>query len=76
MSLDRRGFLNACGSFGFASTLLPGVLYSIASQAQAKGEERITADMIKEAATVAGVSIEPDQVAAMLPVTQQQPQRL
>ncbi|GAC1415599.1 MAG: amidase [Acidobacteriaceae bacterium] len=68
MSLDRRRFLNACGSFGFASTLLPGVLYSIAGEAEAKGGQHITAAMIKDAAAIAGVTIEPDQVAEMLPV--------
>lgn len=68
MSVDRRRFLNACGSLGFASTLLPGVLYSIAAQAEVKGVQQITAGMIKDAAAIAGVTIEPEQIAAMLPV--------
>jgi Asp-tRNA(Asn)/Glu-tRNA(Gln) amidotransferase A subunit family amidase len=63
MSLDRRIFLNACGKLGFASTLLPGVLYSIAAEAETK---TITADMIDDAAVIAGVPIAPDQKAAML----------
>jgi Asp-tRNA(Asn)/Glu-tRNA(Gln) amidotransferase A subunit family amidase len=63
MSLDRRRFLNAVGTLGFASTLLPGVLFSIAAEAE---DKRITAEMIDEAAVIAGVSIEPDQKAAML----------
>lgn len=68
MPLDRRRFLNACGGLGFASTLLPGVLYSMAAEAEGKGEARITAGMITDAAAIAGIVIEPDQVAAMLPI--------
>ncbi len=34
MSLDRRGFLAVCGRAGLAGTLFPGVLYTLASQAQ------------------------------------------
>lgn len=67
MSLDRRRFLNVCGSLGFSSTLLPGVLYSIAAEAESKGEQHITAAMINDAAAIAGVAVQPDQVAAMLP---------
>jgi Asp-tRNA(Asn)/Glu-tRNA(Gln) amidotransferase A subunit family amidase len=63
MSLDRRNFLNACGKLGFASTLLPGVLFSMAAQAE---EKHVTADMIDDAAVIAGVPIAPDQKAAML----------
>ena len=65
MSLDRRRFLSACGSLGFASTLLPGVLYSVAAQAEAK---RITAEMIDAAAGIAGVPVQPEQRAAMLSI--------
>lgn len=42
MSLDRRRFLNACGSVGFASTLLPGVLFTIAAKAE---DPRVTPAM-------------------------------
>src|SRR5271170_4484635 len=65
MSLDRRAFLNSCGRLGFASTLLPGVLYAMAAKAE---DQKITADMIDEAAAIAGVPIAPDQKAAMLSV--------
>ncbi len=34
MNLDRRAFLNACSSAGITSALLPGVLYTLAVQAQ------------------------------------------
>jgi Asp-tRNA(Asn)/Glu-tRNA(Gln) amidotransferase A subunit family amidase len=65
MSLDRRQFLNSCGKLGFASTLLPGVLFTIAAKAESK---RITADMIDQAALIAGIVIEPDQKAQMLAI--------
>lgn len=65
MSLDRRGFLAVCSQFGFASTLLPGVLFATAAKAE---DKRITAKMINDAALIAGVPIEADQIAAMLPV--------
>ena len=65
MSLDRRRFLNACGSLGFASTLLPGVLFTIASKAE---DPRVTPEMIDEAAIIAGVPIAPDQKDSMLSI--------
>ena len=33
-SFDRRAFLNACTRAGIASPLLPGILYTLAAQAQ------------------------------------------
>ncbi len=63
MSLDRRSFLDVCSRLGFASTLLPGVLYSVAAHAE---DKRITAEMIDSAAAIAGVPVQPDQKAAML----------
>jgi Asp-tRNA(Asn)/Glu-tRNA(Gln) amidotransferase A subunit family amidase len=65
MSLDRRRFLNACGSLGFASTLLPGVLFTIAAKAE---DPRVTPEMIDEAAIIAGVPIATDQKDAMLSI--------
>jgi Asp-tRNA(Asn)/Glu-tRNA(Gln) amidotransferase A subunit family amidase len=58
MSLDRRSFLGTCARFGFASTLFPGVLYSLAAQAE---DERITPAMVAEAAAIADVPIAEDQ---------------
>ena len=60
MTLDRRGFLAACGRAGMTSALLPGVLYTLAVQGAAQGEEpkepaKITAEMIDQAALLAGV---------------------
>ena len=65
MSLDRRKFLSACGSLGFGATLLPGVLFTIAAKAE---DKRITADMIDDAAIIAGVPVAPDQKEAMLSI--------
>jgi Asp-tRNA(Asn)/Glu-tRNA(Gln) amidotransferase A subunit family amidase len=65
MLLDRRRFLTACGSVGLASTLLPGVLFTIAAQAE---DKPITAAMIQQAAAFSGVPVAPDQIAAMLPI--------
>jgi Asp-tRNA(Asn)/Glu-tRNA(Gln) amidotransferase A subunit family amidase len=61
MTLNRRAFLNACTRAGIASPLLPGILYTLAAQAQetapAKPDEpvKVTAEMIDQAAALAGV---------------------
>jgi Asp-tRNA(Asn)/Glu-tRNA(Gln) amidotransferase A subunit family amidase len=63
MTLDRRTFLNACTRAGIASPLLPGILYTLAAQAQdvpadaAKARElpKITPEMLDQAAMLAGV---------------------
>lgn len=61
MALDRRGFLAAWGRLGLASPLLPGILYTLAAQAQetANTDEskppKITPEMIDQAAEIAGV---------------------
>ena len=61
-NLDRRGFLTACSRAGITSALLPGILYTMAAQAQeaalgAKPNElpKITPEMIDQAAALAGV---------------------
>ncbi len=60
--LDRRGFLSACCRAGINSALMPGILYTLAAQAQeanpaAKppGPAKITSEMIDQAAALAGV---------------------
>ena len=62
MTLDRRAFLNACATAGVASPLLPGILFTLAAQAQETGAAgkpielaRITPEMIDQAAELAGV---------------------
>jgi Asp-tRNA(Asn)/Glu-tRNA(Gln) amidotransferase A subunit family amidase len=72
--LDRRGFIAACSGAGITSALLPGVLFALAAQGQEKapdGSPRalrpITAEMIDQAAALAGVDpFPPDQVKLML----------
>lgn len=79
MALDRRTFLTVSGRFGLASTLFPGALYTLAAQAQQQqptGAEvklpPITAEMIGQAAALAGVSIVPEYRQAMLDGLNQQ----
>jgi Asp-tRNA(Asn)/Glu-tRNA(Gln) amidotransferase A subunit family amidase len=61
MLLDRRVFLTACTRAGIASPLLPGILYTLAAQAQdaapgsAPAPAKITPEMIDQAALLAGV---------------------
>ena len=62
MTLDRRGFLAACSRLGVTSPLLPGILYTLAAQAQqanpaGKPAElpKITPEMIDQAAELAAV---------------------
>lgn len=61
MTLDRRGFLTACSRVGIASPLLPGILYTLAAQAQETDADKrpelpkITDEMIDRAAELAGV---------------------
>jgi Asp-tRNA(Asn)/Glu-tRNA(Gln) amidotransferase A subunit family amidase len=61
MTLNRRGFLNACAKAGIASPLFPGVLFTLAVQAQesaATDQSKppvITPEMIDQAAIIAGI---------------------
>jgi Asp-tRNA(Asn)/Glu-tRNA(Gln) amidotransferase A subunit family amidase len=61
MTLDRRNFLTVCSRAGVASALLPGILYTLAAQAQeAAGTDQskppaITPEMIDQAGVLAGV---------------------
>jgi Asp-tRNA(Asn)/Glu-tRNA(Gln) amidotransferase A subunit family amidase len=72
MTLDRRGFLAACSRAGITSALLPGVLYTLAAQGAAHGEEardpaKITPEMLDQAAALAGVGpFTAEQKQAML----------
>ncbi|HEY6448701.1 MAG TPA: amidase [Acidobacteriaceae bacterium] len=82
MALDRREFLTVTGRFGLASTLFPGALYTLAAQAEeqaAPGDTaaaptlpKITPQMIEQAAALAGITIPPDDVQAMLGQLNQQ----
>jgi Asp-tRNA(Asn)/Glu-tRNA(Gln) amidotransferase A subunit family amidase len=61
MTLERRGFLAVCSLAGVASPLLPGILYTLAVQAQEAADTdqskppKITPEMIDQAAVLAGV---------------------
>jgi Asp-tRNA(Asn)/Glu-tRNA(Gln) amidotransferase A subunit family amidase len=61
MTLNRRGFLNACAKAGIASPLFPGVLFTLATQAQEPAYTDqskppvITPEMIDQAGIIAGI---------------------
>ena len=60
--LRRRCFLGYFGSLGLASTLFPGVLWAQSGES----EQRITSEMIGEAARLAGLEFSPEQRAEMV----------
>jgi hypothetical protein len=61
MTLDRRNFLTACSRAGITSALLPGILYTLATQAQEAANTdqskppKITPEMIDQASVLAGI---------------------
>ncbi|HEY6349882.1 MAG TPA: amidase [Candidatus Angelobacter sp.] len=59
--LNRRAFLAVCSQFGLTSTLLPGVLW-----AMAEPKDKITRDMIDNAALIADVPIADEYKEMML----------
>ncbi len=61
--VDRRRFLNVCAGLGVGGTLFPGVLWA---QAQAQGKEKITKELIENAAAIADVPISDAQKEMML----------
>src|SRR5579871_3955849 len=72
---SRRRFLGVCWAVGLGQTLLPGVLFGMAAQAQSAGTPagadahemaKITPEMIDAAAAIAGVSLTAEQKAMML----------
>jgi len=78
MTLDRRSFLTACSRAGITSALLPGILYTLATQAQVptysdqSGSDqskppKITFEIIDQAAILAGVGpFTPEQKQMMI----------
>ena len=72
MPLDRRGFLAACSRAGITSTLFPGVLYTLAVQAQESPETdqskspKITPEIIDHAAILAGIGPFTDEQKKMM----------
>ncbi|MGH9734790.1 MAG: amidase [Candidatus Acidiferrales bacterium] len=59
--IDRRRFIAACSGLGLTSTLFPGVLWGLAA-----GKEKITPQMIDDAATIADVPIPAEDRQMML----------
>ena len=59
--IDRRRFIAACSGLGLTSTLFPGVLWGLAS-----GKEKITPEMIDDAAAIADVPIPAEDRQMML----------
>ena len=59
--LDRRRFLAACSGLGLGSTLFPGVLWALAED-----KDKVTIDMIDQAAAIADVPIPADDKKMML----------
>jgi Asp-tRNA(Asn)/Glu-tRNA(Gln) amidotransferase A subunit family amidase len=79
--LDRRGFLGVCSMVGLGQTLLPGALFTLATQAKAQSSPivgggevktsantlpKITPEMIDAAAIIAGISVTDEQKKMML----------
>jgi len=65
--LDRRRFISACSGLGLTSTLFPGVLWALAD-----GKEKITPNMIDQAAVIADVPIPADDRQMMLSTLEDQ----
>jgi Asp-tRNA(Asn)/Glu-tRNA(Gln) amidotransferase A subunit family amidase len=65
--LNRRRFIAACSGLGLTPTLFPGVLWALAD-----GREKITAEMIDQAAAIAGVPIPADDRRMMLSTLEDQ----
>jgi Asp-tRNA(Asn)/Glu-tRNA(Gln) amidotransferase A subunit family amidase len=59
--LDRRRFLAACSGLGLGSTLFPGVLWTFAAD-----KDKVTLEMIDQAAAIADVPIPADDRQMML----------
>src|SRR5271155_3698069 len=79
--LDRRGFLGVCSMVGLGQTLLPGALFTLATQAKAQSSPivgggevkattdslpKITPEMIDGAAAIAGITVTDDQKMMMM----------
>src|SRR5579871_3846953 len=72
MTFDRRAFLSACSRAGVTSALFPGILYTLAVQAQEPPETdqskppKITPEMIDAAAVMAGIGPFPAEQKQMM----------
>ena len=73
LATSRRRFLGVCSAIGLGQTLLPGVLFGMAAEAQspvggaaAKDFAKITPEMIDAAGVIAGVTVTAEQKTMML----------
>src|SRR5580698_2051814 len=81
VTTSRRRFLGVCSAVGLGQTLLPGVLFGMAAQAQTAGGSttgsggagmdahampKITPEMIDAAAAIAGITLTAEQKEMML----------
>ena len=69
MTLNRRGFLSACSRVSIASPLFPGILYTLAIQAQDTDQSKppaVTPEMIDAAAVLAGIGPFNDEQKKMM----------
>src|ERR1700675_1857414 len=62
-SKSRREFLTICSAAGVGSTFFAGSLFALAAE---KPEEKVTVEMVDQAAALAGINILPDKTAALL----------
>jgi Asp-tRNA(Asn)/Glu-tRNA(Gln) amidotransferase A subunit family amidase len=62
-SRSRREFLTICSAAGAGSTFFAGTLMALASE---NPEEKVTAEMINQAAALAGIDIKAGQTAALV----------
>jgi Asp-tRNA(Asn)/Glu-tRNA(Gln) amidotransferase A subunit family amidase len=63
ITIDRRGFLDCFAHLGLSSTLYPGVLWAQIQQTEAP---RITKEILRDAAAVAGMTFTESEFDAML----------
>jgi len=59
---DRRAFLGYFSTLGLGSTLLPGALYALTQE----GQERVTAEMVKQAEQLAGLEFTEQERAGLV----------
>jgi Asp-tRNA(Asn)/Glu-tRNA(Gln) amidotransferase A subunit family amidase len=62
-SKSRREFLTICSAAGVGSTFFAGSLLALATE---KSEEKVTAEMINQAAALSGIDIKADRIAALV----------
>ncbi|HKB91866.1 MAG TPA: amidase [Opitutaceae bacterium] len=72
-SESRRRFITSFAALGLSSTLLPGVLWGKMEEA---GTQTVTADMLKDAATLAGLNFSQEERESMVQAVNQNLSRI